>query len=205
MKNNKLKKIFYLFLSIFLINSYSIANEEFNFDVTEVEIKENGNKFYGKNGGIATTPDGLYIEGEEFDYDKPSNILIIKGKIKFVFWDPLAAETKVGVLPRPDCLYSLCYYCQLWILPSNNGKWKKTGDLPEALLALEAVCGDSHYGLDQPFVLHEANSLHWRVHHPPQRPNPYFYQIHGYLYYLCDILHVWILCFAERRCWRWKL
>ena len=48
-----------------------------------MEIKEDGNKFYGKKGGIATTPDGLYIEGEEFDYDKLSNILIITGKIKF--------------------------------------------------------------------------------------------------------------------------
>ena len=83
MINNKFKILFFLFLSIFFINSYSIANEEFNFDVTEVEIKEDGNKFYGKKGGIATTPDGLYIEGEEFDYDKLSNILIITGKIKF--------------------------------------------------------------------------------------------------------------------------
>ena len=48
MINNKFKILFFLFLSIFFINSYSIANEEFNFDVTEVEIKEDGNKFYGK-------------------------------------------------------------------------------------------------------------------------------------------------------------
>ncbi len=83
MINNKFKILVFLFLSISLINTYSIANEEFNFDVTEVEIKEDGNRFYGKKGGIATTPDGLYIEGEEFDYDKLSNILIITGKIKF--------------------------------------------------------------------------------------------------------------------------
>jgi LPS-assembly protein len=83
MKNNKLKIFFYLFLSFFLIYSYSIANEEFNFDVTEVEIKEDGNRFFGKKGGIATTPEGLYIEGQEFDYDKQSNILIVTGKIKF--------------------------------------------------------------------------------------------------------------------------
>ena len=83
MKNNQFKILFFLFFLICFSNSYSIANEDFNFDVTEVEILENGNKFYGKKGGIATTPDGLFIKGNEFEYDKISNILIVKGKIKF--------------------------------------------------------------------------------------------------------------------------
>ncbi len=60
-----------------------MANEQFNFDVTEIEIKENGNKFFGKKGGVATTDDGLFIEANEFEYDKILNILKLKGKIKF--------------------------------------------------------------------------------------------------------------------------
>ena len=83
MKNNQFKILFFSFFLICFSNSYSIANEDFNFDVTEVEILENGNKFYGKKGGIATTPDGLFIRGDEFEYDKISNILIVREKIKF--------------------------------------------------------------------------------------------------------------------------
>ena len=46
MKNNQFKILFFIFLICFN-NSYSIT-EDFNFNVTEVEILENGNKFYGK-------------------------------------------------------------------------------------------------------------------------------------------------------------
>ena len=59
------------------------ANEQFNFNVTEIEIKENGNKFFGKKGGVATTDDGLFIEAKEFEYDKISNILKVNGKVRF--------------------------------------------------------------------------------------------------------------------------
>ncbi len=82
MRNKFLLINIYLILS-FLFNSTIYANEQFNFNVTEVEIKENGNKFIGKKKGVATTEDGLLIEAEEFDYDKKLNILKVKGKVKF--------------------------------------------------------------------------------------------------------------------------
>ena len=45
MKNKKFK----LFITIFYLVSFDLqASEVFNFDVTEVEILENGNKFKGK-------------------------------------------------------------------------------------------------------------------------------------------------------------
>ena len=65
------------------MNSPSFSNEQFNFDVTEVEIQENGNKFFGKKGGTATTDQGLTIKAEEFEYDKLLNILIVKENIQF--------------------------------------------------------------------------------------------------------------------------
>ncbi len=78
---NKLKYLIQIFcIYIFLINLVS-ANEIFNFDVTEVEIKENGNKFVGKKGGTATSSDGTTITAINFDYDKIKNILIASGNV----------------------------------------------------------------------------------------------------------------------------
>ena len=74
MKNNFLIINIFLLLNILLITN-SISYEQFNFDVTEVEIKEDGNRFFGRKKGTATTNDGLLIKAEEFDYDKIQNIL----------------------------------------------------------------------------------------------------------------------------------
>ena len=81
MKNN-----FIYFVYIILINFslYSFANgsEIFNFDVTEIEIKENGNKFIGKRGGVAKSADGITIKAINFNYDKSKNILIAVGNVE---------------------------------------------------------------------------------------------------------------------------
>ena len=73
MKNNFLAIILVLIFN-FIIIPISISYEQFNFDVTEVEIKEDGNRFLGKKRGTATTNDGLLIKADEFDYDKIQNI-----------------------------------------------------------------------------------------------------------------------------------
>ncbi len=78
-------KLNYIFL-IFILNCYIFLSahsaEEFNFDVTELEIIEEGNKFIGKKGGIATSKDGTIIKAENFDYDKIKNILIAIGNVE---------------------------------------------------------------------------------------------------------------------------
>ena len=81
MKNNFLK-IFIIIIFNFFFNSFSIAIENFNFNVTELEIKEKGNKYYGKNGGVVTTADGLYFKAKDFQYDKISNILILNKNVE---------------------------------------------------------------------------------------------------------------------------
>ena len=81
MKNNFLK-IFIIIIFNFFFNSFSIAIENFNFNVTELEIKEKGNKYYGKNGGVVTTTDGLYFKAKDFQYDKISNILILNKNVE---------------------------------------------------------------------------------------------------------------------------
>ena len=65
-----INKLLYIFLILILniITSSSIyATEVFNFDVTEVEITEEGNKFIGKNGGTATSDDGTVIKANKIE------------------------------------------------------------------------------------------------------------------------------------------
>ena len=79
---NKLKNIV-LILSILLFSfSFLNAKEQFNFDITELEILENGNKFVGKKRGTITTDDNIKIEANKFQYDKSKNILELTGKVK---------------------------------------------------------------------------------------------------------------------------
>ena len=80
MKNN-INKIIIIFFSLFYLFNANGA-EQFNFDVTEVEIIDNGNKFIGKKRGIVTSDEGVEIEADYFEYDKNLNILKASGSVK---------------------------------------------------------------------------------------------------------------------------
>ena len=82
MKNNL--KYLIIILFSFLIVQSSKAVEQFNFDVTEIEIIENGNKIIGSKNGKVSTDDGIEIIANKFIYEKSSNILVAKGKVKFI-------------------------------------------------------------------------------------------------------------------------
>ncbi len=60
------------------------ASEQFNFNVTEIEISENGNKIIGSKSGRVTTNDGITIDANEFIYNKTLNTLKAKGSVKFI-------------------------------------------------------------------------------------------------------------------------
>ena len=79
---NKISYIFFSTLFSIFICFFANSAEQFNFDVTELEILENGNRFKGIKRGLITTDNGLLIEADEFDYNKLSNILDGKGNIK---------------------------------------------------------------------------------------------------------------------------
>ncbi len=80
MRNNF--KILLIIIVSLLFFKEILAAEIFNFDVTEIEIKKNGNIFIGKKGGIAKTNDGISIEAKNFNYDKIKNILVASGDVK---------------------------------------------------------------------------------------------------------------------------
>jgi LPS-assembly protein len=81
MKNKNFNFLLIFFL-IILINSQANSNEQFNFDVTNVEILENGKIFKGLNKGIATSNNGIVINADSFEYNKETNILIAKDNVK---------------------------------------------------------------------------------------------------------------------------
>ena len=80
MKNKLIIIFIYSLINLIIINIVK-ANEQFNFDVTEVEITESGNKFVGKKRGRVTTDNGIIFDADTFEYDKLSNILIANGNV----------------------------------------------------------------------------------------------------------------------------
>ncbi len=75
---NKFKIIFFLLLFCFNANS----SEQFQFEVTEIEILENGNLFKGIKRGTIQTNGGIIIKADNFVYDKITNIINAEGKVK---------------------------------------------------------------------------------------------------------------------------
>ena len=89
---NRLLYIFFIVIFGNLINFSVNCAEVFNFDVTEVEIIEEGDKFIGKKGGTATSEDGTVIKAENFEFDKILNILIATGDVEI---DDKSENTKI--------------------------------------------------------------------------------------------------------------
>ena len=76
------KFIYFIFVGILLIN-YSNADEQFKFNVTQLDITEGGNLIIGSKNGTAKTNDGNEIIAENFVYNKLTNILNASGNVKF--------------------------------------------------------------------------------------------------------------------------
>ncbi len=74
-----------LILILFCINFFSIglshSQDQFNFDISEIEILENGNKIIGSKRGKVSTIDGFVIEADNFIYKKIENILNANGNV----------------------------------------------------------------------------------------------------------------------------
>ena len=81
MKSN-MKIIIFIIQFILILTSNLYGLEQFNFNVTEVEILENGNKFKGSKRGRITSENGITIDGDEFVYNLNLNILNVSGNVK---------------------------------------------------------------------------------------------------------------------------
>jgi len=83
MKNKFKIYIYFLFCFFLLFKSLS-ADEPFVFDVTEIEILDDGNQINGYKGGTATSEDGSTITAENFYYNKLTNILEVTKNVKYL-------------------------------------------------------------------------------------------------------------------------
>ena len=79
MINNFIKLI--IIICITFNFKFTLAEVQFNFDVTEVQVSEKGNKFVGLKRGTVTTTNGVTLDADKFEYDKRSNILDAKGNV----------------------------------------------------------------------------------------------------------------------------
>ena len=83
MKNNFFILIICLLIYIFHFNPL-YAEDEFKFNITEIEITENGELILSYKGGKAVTKDGFEIIAENFSYNKFTKILDGLGNVKFI-------------------------------------------------------------------------------------------------------------------------
>ena len=80
-----INKIIYrlILFFFFILSCFSVSSsEQFLFNVTEVEILENGNLFKGLKRGTIQTNDGIIIDADKFIYNKKTNIVNAEGKVK---------------------------------------------------------------------------------------------------------------------------
>ncbi len=77
---NKIIFIIYIIFNLFFTNAYS--DDQINFDVSEIEILDGGDRIIGKKRGTLTTNDGITIEADEFEFDKVKNVLKAQGNIR---------------------------------------------------------------------------------------------------------------------------
>ncbi len=99
MKNKFIYIIYLCFFVSLPINSNLEAKEIFNFNVSEIEITQNGNIFKGYNGGEAFSDDGISIKAETFEYNKISKTLISSGNVQ------LNDENKNIIIKAKKILY----------------------------------------------------------------------------------------------------
>ena len=63
---NRLLIILTIILNNFFLN-YAYSDDQINFDVSQIEVLEGGNKIIGKERGTITTNDGVIISADEFE------------------------------------------------------------------------------------------------------------------------------------------
>ena len=81
---SKILYILLFFLSSSFIHFKAHSVDQFDFDVTEVEILNNGNIIKGLKKGTIKTYDGITITADTFVWDKLSNILTTNGNVEII-------------------------------------------------------------------------------------------------------------------------
>mgnify|MGYP001378069707 CR=1 FL=1 len=108
MKNKLINIFLALIFNIFFFN-YTIA-EEFNFNITELQITESGNLIKGIKGGTVTTRNNeLIITAENFKYNKLTTLLEAEGNVKLVdkIADVIVEANKIFYFKNKEEIFTL--------------------------------------------------------------------------------------------------
>ena len=81
---NKIYILIFLALFNFSLIEKAYSAEQFNFNVTEIEILEDGNLFKGIKRGEISSDTGIIINADYFEYDKSLNQLKAQGNVKVI-------------------------------------------------------------------------------------------------------------------------
>jgi len=82
MKNNLFLISIYIFLSFFINVKIISSDEIFTFNVTELQMAQDGNVFKGIGGGDVSTNNGISIEADNFEYNKIDKLLVARLNVK---------------------------------------------------------------------------------------------------------------------------
>ena len=129
--------ILIIFLILFFIKN-TLATEEFVFDVTEIEITEQGNLIKGINKGTIKTNNGVLIKSDYFSYDKIDNVLISKGDVEIfdtskntkLFGNTIIYNKKLEIFSASGNVQFLDQANDVQIF-TENAKYKKVNQIIE--------------------------------------------------------------------------
>ena len=143
MKNNFFKLIICSLINIFIFNSL-YAEDEFKFNITEIEITENGELILGSKGGKAVTADGFEIIAENFIYNKLTNILDIYGDVKLISKedDVIIFSDKATYLKNDEIIFTKGNskaVNDIYEITATNFKFKKKINVLEAEQNVEFI------------------------------------------------------------------
>ena len=82
MKSNSLYKLILVILFYLSFINISNSQEQFDFNITEIEILNKGNLYKGLKRGTIKSNNGIVIKADKFIYNKITNIVEADGKVK---------------------------------------------------------------------------------------------------------------------------
>ena len=83
MKSKIILIIFIISQIIFVMPTKILSQENFNFEVTEIEIDQKNKIIFGTKRGVITSNLGELIEADKFEYNQTENILKVMGNVIF--------------------------------------------------------------------------------------------------------------------------
>ncbi|MDA9725850.1 organic solvent tolerance protein [Candidatus Pelagibacter sp.] len=116
---NRIYILIFLTLFNFSLIEKTSAVEQFNFDITEIEILENGNLFKGNKRGNIKSNTGIIISADFFEYNKSLNQLKAEGNVKVI-------DTKKNYEIVSD---NILYFKNDEIIKTNGNSKATTSDI----------------------------------------------------------------------------